>query len=109
MDEDLLMQAENDLRTMEFIKNYLPQDVKGKFTDDDIYYFIDAIAEEYCESGILDAEPDADGYVEIDTTAVAKAIAERARKEKYGDFDPEDLVWIVQGELEAAEDDDPEA
>lgn len=108
MEDDLLEQAERDLRTMEFIKNYLPQEVKGKFTDDDIYYFIDLIAEEYLESGILDAEPDADGYVNIDTMAVAKAIAERARKENFGNFDADDLLWVVQGELEAAED-DPEA
>ena len=102
----MLEQAEKDLRTMEFIKSYLPQEVKGKFTDDDIYYFIDLIAEEYTVNGILDAEPDADGYVEIDTMAVAEAIAERARKEKYGNFLAEDLVWVVQGELEAAEDED---
>ena len=79
------------------------QELKGKFTDDDLFYFIDLLADYYVESGLLEAEPDADGFVDIDTEAVAKAIAERAKKEKYGDFSAEDLLWVVQGELEFGE------
>lgn len=103
MEEDFLAQAEDDLRTVEFLRAYLPQDVKGKFTDDDLFYFIDLLADYYVESGLLDAEPDADGFVDIDTEAVAAAIAERAKKEHYGDFSAEDLIWVVQGELEFGE------
>ena len=95
--------AEDDLRTVEFIKNYLPQDVKEKFTEDDLFYFMDLLADYYVDSGLLDSEPDADGFVDIDTEAVAKALAERAKKEKYGIFLPEDLIWIVQAELEFGE------
>ncbi len=95
--------AEDDLRTVEFIRNYLPLEVKEKFSEDDLFYFIDLLADYYYESGILEAEPDADGCIDIDTEAIAKALAERARKEKYGDFTPEDLVWVVQGELEYGE------
>lgn len=98
--------AEDDLRTVEFIKNYLPQDVKDKFTEDDLFYFLDLIADYYVESGLLDAEPDDDGCINIDTEAVAKALAERAKKEKYGNFDPEDLIWVVQAELEFGEEDE---
>ena len=103
MADDFLAQAEDDLRTVEFIRAYLPQELKGKFTDDDLFYFIDLLADYYVESGLLEAEPDADGFVDIDTEAVAKAIAERAKKEKYGDFSAEDLLWVVQGELEFGE------
>ena len=103
MDDDFLAQAEDHLRTVEFIRAYLPQELKGKFTDDDLFYFIDLLADYYVESGLLEAEPDADGFVDIDTEAVAKAIAERAKKEKYGDFSAEDLLWVVQGELEFGE------
>lgn len=98
-----MAQAEDDLQTVEFIRAYLPQDLKNRFTDDDLFYFIDLLADYYVESGLLDAEPDADGFVDIDTESVAKAIAERARKEKYGDFSPEELIWVVQGELEFGE------
>ena len=103
MEEDFLEQAQDDLRTVEFIRAYLPQEVKERFSDDDLYYFIDLLAEYYVESGLLEQEPDADGYVDIDTEAIAKAIAEKARKDKYGDFSPEDLIWVVQGELEYGE------
>ena len=103
MEDELIAQAEDDLQTVEFIRAYLPQDLKNRFTDDDLFYFIDLLADYYVESGLLDAEPDADGFVDIDTESVAKAIAERARKEKYGDFSPEELIWVVQGELEFGE------
>ena len=102
-DEDFLEQAEDDLRTVEFIKAYLPQDIKEKFTDDDLFYFIDVLADYYVESGILEQEPGPDGCIDIDTEAIAKAVAERAKKDKYGAFDPEDLIWVVQGELEFGE------
>ncbi|MBQ9285400.1 MAG: hypothetical protein IJ209_03820 [Bacteroidaceae bacterium] len=103
MEEDFLAQAEDDLQTVEFIRAYLPQEVKEKFTDDDLFYFIDLLAEYYVESGLLEQEPDEDGYVDIDTEAIAKAIAERAKKDKYGTFEPDDLLWVVQGELEYGE------
>lgn len=99
-------QAADDLQTVEFIKAYLPQEVKPKFTDDDLFYFIDLLADYYVESGLLEQEPDADGYVDIDTEAIAEAIAHRAHKEKYGDFSPEDLIWVVQGELQYGEEEE---
>ena len=48
-EDDLLADAENDRQTVEFIKNYLPQEVKEKFTDEDLYYFLDVIGEYYCD------------------------------------------------------------
>lgn len=98
--------AEDDVRTVAFIKSYLPQEVKEKFTDDDLFYFIDLLADYYVESGLLDAEPDDEGFVDIDTEAIAESLAKRAKKEKYGDFRPEDLIWVVQGELEFGEEED---
>lgn len=95
--------AEDDVRTVEFIKAYLPQEVKPKFTDDDLFYFLDAIAEYYSESGVLEQEGDEEGYIEIDTEAVAKTIAEKAKQDKMGEFDIEDLIWIVQADLEFSE------
>ena len=103
MEDDILGMAEDDVRTVEFIKAYLPQEVKPKFTDDDLFYFLDAIAEYYSESGVLEQEGDEEGYIEIDTETVAKAIAEKAKQDKMGEFDIEDLIWIVQADLEFSE------
>ena len=103
MSDELFLDASDDIKCVEFIRNYLPQEQKSRFTDDDLFYFTDLLADYYVESGILDQEPDAEGFVEIDTEAIAEVIAQRAKKEKYGDFAPEDLVWVVQGELEYGE------
>ena len=51
LEQELLQDAEDDARTVEFIKNYLPQEVKDKFTDEELYYFLDVIVEYYANSG----------------------------------------------------------
>ena len=42
IDNELLQDAEDDARAIEFIQNYLPQELKEKFTEDELYYFLDA-------------------------------------------------------------------
>ncbi|MBR4644353.1 MAG: hypothetical protein IKO73_04265 [Bacteroidaceae bacterium] len=100
IEDDFLADAEDDRLTVEFIKNYLPQEVKDKFTEDDLYYFLDVIGEYYVD---LLEKTDNDDEVDIDIDDVAAYIAQKAKKEKIGDFDPEDLRWVVDGELEYGE------
>lgn len=102
-EDQLLQDAEDDRRTVEYIKSYLPQDVKQKFTEDDLYYLLDILVEYYTDSGILDTEPDAEGYIDIDIESIAAHLAHQATKDKMGPFDPEDLRWVVEGEMEYAE------
>ena len=45
MEDDFLLEDEDDQKTIEFIKNYLPQDLKDKFTEDDLYYILDVIVD----------------------------------------------------------------
>ena len=54
LEDDFLLADADDEKTIEFIKNYLPQELKEKFSDDELYYFLDLIDEYYSESGILD-------------------------------------------------------
>lgn len=103
LEEELLRDAEDDVRTVEFIKNYLPQEVKGRFTDEELYYFLDVIVEYYADSGVLDATSDKDGYIEIDQDKVVDYVVRQARKDKMGDFAAEDILWVVQGEAEYVE------
>ena len=99
MNEELLY-AEEDRRTVEFILHYLPQEVKKRITEEDVYYFIDVFAE-YCEeSGLLDSE---DEEAEIDIDEAAAYMVRQANKDKMGDFSAEDVRWIVDGELEYGE------
>ena len=103
MEDDFLQEAEDDVRTIAFIRTQLPQELKERFTDDDLFYAIDAIADYYATSGVLDQEPDAEGYIDVDIMAVAEAVAAQAKKDGMGPYSPEDLQWVVQAELEYGE------
>ena len=100
MEDDFLLEDLDDEKTVEFIKNYLPQDLKDKFTDDELYYFLDLIADYYTTSGCLDVQPDEDGYITIDQDKVVEYIVKEAKKDEMGEFDPEDILFVVQGEME---------
>ena len=102
--EDEFLQSDiDDEKTIEFIKNYLPQELKDKFTDDEFYYFLDLIYEYYGNSDLLDETPDEDGYVDVDLEKIVDYIVKEARKDEMGEYNPEDILFIVQGELEYAE------
>ena len=93
-DQEFLNEDLDDEKTILFIKNYLPQELKEKFSDDELYYFLDLIDEYYTESGVLDAQPDADGCVEIDLDKVAEFIVKEARKDEMGDYNPEEIFFV---------------
>lgn len=103
LDDELMRDAEDDRLTVEFVRRSLPQEVKEKFTDEHLYYFLDVLVDYYSESGILEAEPDKDGYIDIDIEAIAQHLAQQAERDKIGTFDPEDLRWVVEGELDYGE------
>ena len=103
MSDEFLKDDIDDEKTIEFIKNYLPQDLKEKFSDDEFYYFLDLIDEYYVESGILDAQPDADGCVEIDLEKIVDYIVKEAKKDEMGNYDPGEILFVVQGEMEYTE------
>lgn len=96
-DDDLLIYDEDD--SVKFIQNYLPQELKGKFTDDDINYIVDLIYEFYEDKGYLTADPEKDGDVEIDEDELTEFVIKNAKKDEVGKFTPEEITFIVQGEL----------
>ena len=81
MDDDFLLEDEDDEKTIEFIKNYLPQDLKGRFSDDELYYMLDLIVDYYTTSGCLDAQPDEEGYINIDQDEIVNYIVGEAKKD----------------------------
>lgn len=100
LEEDFLLEDADDEKTIEFIKSYLPQDLKEKFTDDELYYFLDVIVDYYSTSGCLDAQPDAEGFVNIDQDEIVNYIVAEAKKDEMGEYAPEDILFVVQGEME---------
>lgn len=102
-EDEFLQDDLDDEKTIEYIKNYLPQELKEKFTDDEFYYFLDLIDEYYAQSGILDVQPDADGCIEIDLEKVVDYMVKESRKDGMGEYEPEELLFIVQGEMDYAD------
>ena len=99
-DKEILIDDLDDDKTIAFIKNYLPQDIKEKYSKDQYYYLLDLIDEYYIESGILESEPDDEGFVEIDVDDIVKFIIKESKKDEMGEFDSEEVLLIVQAEME---------
>lgn len=100
LEDDFLLEDEDDEKTVEFIKNYLPQELKDKFTDDELYYFLDVMVDYYSTSGCLDAQPDDDGFINIDQDEIVNYVVNEAKKDGMGEYAPEDVLFVVQGEME---------
>lgn len=94
--DEFAMEDLDDEKTIAYIKERLPQELKEKFSDDEFYYFLDTIYDYYDKSGILDG---GDEYVDIDINEIAEFIAKEAKKDGIGEFDPEELFFVVEGEL----------
>ncbi len=86
----------DDEKTIAYIRERLPQELKEKFSDDEFYYFLDTIYDYYDKSGILDNNNE---YVDIDIDDIARFIAKEAKKNNIGEYDPEELFFIIEGEL----------
>ncbi|MGL5787172.1 MAG: hypothetical protein ACRCX4_10190 [Bacteroidales bacterium] len=91
----------DDEESLKFIKNYLPQDMKEKFTNDDICYIVDLIYEYFETSGVFNADDDEE--IEIDENKLVEYVVKNAKKDKVADFDPEEVIFVIRGELDYCE------
>jgi len=106
IDNEILLDAEDDAREVAFIRQQLPQELKERLSDDDLYYILDVIIDYYTTSGVFEQEPDAEGCIDIDLDAVADFVVKKARKEKVGEFDHDDILLVVQSEMDYSEQQD---
>ena len=95
--EDFLYDEDESVK---FIQNYLPQELKGKFSNDDINYIVDLIYEFYESKGFLNDEASDDAEVDIDEDELADFVVKNAKKDGVGKYTPEEIAFIVQGEME---------
>jgi hypothetical protein len=100
LDEELRMDAEEDAREADFIQSQLPSDLKERFTKEEILRLMDLIVEYYYESGVLDLDDD---EIEIDLEQVADAICKKAKKERLGDYQADEVFFVVQADLDYQE------
>ena len=94
--DEFAMDDLDDEKTIQYIRERLPQELKEKFSDDEFYYFLDTIYDYYDKSGILDSN---DEYIDIDIEKIAEFVAKEAKKNKIGESDPQELYFIIEGEL----------
>ena len=95
--EDFLYDEDESVK---FIQNYLPQELKGKFSYDDINYIVDLIYEFYESKGFLDDQASDDVEVDINEDELADFVVKNAKKDGVGKYTPEEIAFIVQGEME---------
>ena len=100
LDEELRIDAEEDAREADFILSQLPTDLKERYSKDDILRLMDLIVEYYFESGVLDLDDD---EVEIDLEQVADAVCKKAKKEGQGDYQADEVFFVVQADLDYQE------
>jgi len=103
MVEDELL-GYDDTASVAFIRNYIPQELKELLSDDDIVYFVDLIYDYYESRGYLsDDDADDEEPIEIDEDELVDYVVRNAQKDGVGKFDPDQIRFVVQGELEYCE------
>ena len=96
-DKDLIQYDEDD--AVKYIQNYLPQEVKGKYSNDEINYIIDVVYEFYEEKGFMDDDSEGETLVDIDEDEIVSYVLKSTKKDKINNFSAEDILFIIQGEL----------
>ncbi len=79
-----------------FIRNQLPQEMKEKFSDDDLTYIIDLIYEFYDGKGFLSDE---EKSVEVDLDELTAFVVKNAKKDKVGNYSDDEVQFIVDAEI----------
>lgn len=98
-EENEMIYDEDD--SVKFIRNYLPSHLKDKFSDDEINYIVDLVYEFYDTKGYFDdVQDDDDAQIEIDEDELITFVIKNAQKNEVGKFEPDEIAFIVQGELE---------
>ena len=103
IEEELLQDAQEDAFIVSHVQQSLPEEVAENFTEEDLYYILDVAEEYFAESGVLEAEGDEEGFVEIDLEAAALYVADKAKKEAGKDYDIEALELVIEAQLSYGE------
>ena len=89
---------END--AISFIRGYVPEAIKNKYSDDDILLLIDTMFD-YFEKGDEDEVLyDDDEVDEYNINEIVNYVKKNLRKDPDNQIDVEDIKYLVEGELE---------
>jgi len=78
---------------VEFIHNYLPQDLKEKFSEDILYYVLDLICEFYEQNDYLNEDDE-----EKEEKELIAFIVQQAQKDAIGNYLPNDILMVLRAE-----------
>ena len=95
-EKDPIQYDEDD--AVRFIQNYIPQEIKGKYTNDEVNYIIDIVYEFYEEKGFMDDDNE-EAIVDIDEDELISYVLKNTKKDKINNFSSDDIAFIIQGEL----------
>lgn len=90
--EDELFEYDEE-EAVKFIHDRLPQELKKKFTTDDIYYILDVICDFYDANDYLDEDDE-----EKEEQELIQFIIQQAKKDEVGSFLPDDIAIILEAE-----------
>ena len=99
-EEELLQDEQENRREIAFIREQLPADLKQKFSDEQLLFMIDAIGTYFYTSGVLESDSE---EVDIDMEAVSDFVCNEAKEEGEGPFDPEEVFFVVEADLDFQE------
>ncbi|MBP3228699.1 MAG: hypothetical protein J6M53_07980 [Bacteroidaceae bacterium] len=102
-EDELLQDAQEDAFIVSHIQRALPEDVRTRLAEEDLYYILDVAEDYFAESGVLEAEADDEGFVDVDLDAAARYVAEKAKAEKQGSYSLDDLVLVIEAQLSYGE------
>ena len=78
---------------VKFIQNHLPQEMKERFSDDDIYYILDVICEFYEENDYLNEDDE-----EKEEKELIRFILQQSQKDKIGEYTSEEILMVLRAE-----------
>lgn len=84
---------------MKFIRSFIPENIRDKYTDDEILLVIDIIWDYYESKGLLEVSADADEEDETDVEALSAYVGKELKKDGEVVMDGSDINQIVKGEL----------
>ena len=99
------MKEYDENEAVKHIKNYLPLDIKDKYSDDDILIVIDTIFDYYEKKGFFDisVDSDVDDEEELEVNDMIGFVKNQVRKDPDNVVEADDVMSIVLGELDYEE------
>jgi hypothetical protein len=78
---------------VKFIQNCLPQELKKRFSDDDIYYILDVMCDFYEKNDYLDVEDE-----EKEEEDLIRFIIRQAQNDEIGKYTSEEIRLVLRAE-----------